>query len=134
MSWWLSSVKSTNMLKIKRAYEKPAAADGRRILIDRLCPRGVSKAEANIDEWPKDLAPSTELRKWFGHDPEKWEEFRKRYLRELSAPEKTFLLTNLAQAAEKADVTLIYSAKDTGHSDAKVLQELITRMMKKTPR
>ncbi len=93
----------------------------------------MSKAEADIDEWIKDLAPSTELRKWFGHDPQKWKEFSQRYLKELSAPEKTALLQQVALAAEKADVTLIYSAKDTEHSDVKVLQELITRMLKKVP-
>lgn len=119
------------MLKIKRAYDKPESADGKRILIDRLWPRGVSKANARIDEWLKDLGPSTELRKWFGHDPEKWEEFRKRYNRELSAPDKAVLLDDIAQNAEHANVTLIYSAKDTEHSDVKVLEELITKMMKK---
>ncbi len=119
------------MLKIKRAYDKPESADGKRILIDRLWPRGVSKADARIDEWVKDLGPSTELRKWFGHDPEKWEEFRKRYIKELSAPDKSMLLGKIAQTAEHGSITLIYSAKDTEHSDVKVLEELINKMMKK---
>jgi uncharacterized protein YeaO (DUF488 family) len=118
------------VLKIKRAYDKHESADGKRILIDRLWPRGISKAEAGIDEWLKDLGPTTELRKWFGHDPEKWEEFRKRYIKELSAPDKTALLEKIAQTARHESVTLIYSAKDTGHSDVKVLEELITKMMK----
>jgi uncharacterized protein YeaO (DUF488 family) len=119
------------MLKIKRAYDKPESTDGKRILIDRLWPRGVSKAEAGIDEWLKDLGPSTELRKWFGHDPEKWEEFRKRYIKELSAPDKVALMENIARAAGHASVTLVYSARDTEHSDVKVLEELITKIMKK---
>jgi uncharacterized protein YeaO (DUF488 family) len=78
----------------KRAYEKKEASDGKRILVDRLWPRGITKAEAGIDEWLKDLEPSAELRRWFGHEPEKWEEFRKRYKKELSLPEKTRLLEN----------------------------------------
>jgi uncharacterized protein YeaO (DUF488 family) len=119
------------MLKVKRAYDKPEFADGKRILIDRLWPRGVSKAEAGIDEWLKDLGPSTELRKWFGHDPEKWEEFRKRYIKELSAPDKARLVEDIARNAGHTNVTLIYSAKDTEHSDVKVLEELITNIMKK---
>ncbi len=119
------------MLKIKRAYDKPESSDGKRILIDRLWPRGVSKAEARIDEWLKDLGPSTELRKWFGHDPQRWEEFRKKYLQELSAPDKKVLLEDIARSSEHTDVTLIYSAKDTEHSDVKVLEELIAKNMKK---
>jgi uncharacterized protein YeaO (DUF488 family) len=119
------------VLKIKRAYDKPLSSDGKRILIDRLWPRGVTKAEAGIDEWLKDLGPSTELRKWFGHDPQKWEEFRKSYIKELSAPDKEALLAEIARTAQHSDVTLIYSAKDTEHNDVKVLEELITKMMKK---
>ena len=119
------------MLKIKRAYDKPLSSDGKRILIDRLWPRGVTKAEAGIDEWLKELGPSTELRKWFGHDPQKWEEFRKKYIKELSAPDKEALLVGIARAAQHGDVTLIYSAKDTEHNDVIVLEELITKMMKK---
>jgi uncharacterized protein YeaO (DUF488 family) len=119
------------VLKIKRAYDKPESADGKRILIDRLWPRGISKADARIDEWLKDLGPSTDLRKWFGHDPEKWEEFRKRYIKELSAPDKSMLLEKIARTAEHGSITLIYSAKDTEHSDVKVLEDLINKMMKK---
>ena len=121
------------MLKIKRAYDKQEAGDGKRILIDRLWPRGVTKAESGIDEWLKDLGPTTELRKWFGHDPEKWEEFRKKYIKELSAPDKEALLGKIAQSASRSNVTLIYSSKDTEHSDVKVLQELITKIMRKIP-
>ncbi len=119
------------MIKIKRAYEAKAPGDGRRILIDRLWPRGLSKSEAQINEWLKDLGPSTDLRKWFGHDPEKWEEFKKRYLKELSSPEKIKLLEDIARKAKQDSITLIYSARDTEHSDANVLEELITKMMEK---
>ncbi len=117
------------MLKIKRAYEKNVATDGKRILIDRLWPRGVSKVDAGIDEWLKDVAPSTQLRKWYGHDPEKWNEFRKRYIEELSSPAKKKLLEDIAHDAKHGEVTLIYSAKDTEHSDVKVLEELISKLM-----
>ncbi len=116
------------MLKIKRAYEERDSSDGKRILIDRLWPRGLSKAEAGIDEWLKDLAPSTELRKWFGHDPEKWHEFRRRYSEELKDPGKKVLLEKVARMAGQGNVTLVYSAKDTEHSDVKVLQEIIQKM------
>ncbi|MDD5702457.1 MAG: DUF488 family protein [Dehalococcoidales bacterium] len=118
------------MLKIKRAYDKPESTDGRRVLIDRLWPRGLSKAKAKIDEWLKDLGPSTELRKWFGHDPGKWEEFRQKYLQELSGPGKTALLEKIARMAEQTDVTLVYSARDTPHSDVKVVEELVMSMMR----
>ena len=118
------------MLKIKRAYDKKATADGKRILIDRLWPRGLSKAEAGIDEWLKELAPSTELRKWFGHDPGKWDEFRKRYLAELSDAEKVALLERIAKTAEHNTVTLIYSAKDTEHSDVKVVEAVLNKIMR----
>ena len=118
------------MLKIKRAYEKPEPGDGKRILIDRLWPRGISKAAASIDEWLKELGPTTELRKWFGHDPEKWEEFRKRYIQELSASDKSALLERIAREAGETDVTLVYSASDTDHNDAKVLEELIIKKMR----
>lgn len=117
------------MLKIKRAYEGKEAGDGERILIDRLWPRGVSKDEAGLDAWQKELAPSTALRQWFGHDPEKWEEFKKRYRKELAAPKSKRLLEEITRTAERHNVTLIYSAKDTEHSDVLVLEELIAELM-----
>jgi len=121
------------MLKTKRAYEPVETADGKRILIDRLWPRGVSKSGAHIDEWLKDLAPSAELRTWFAHDPQKWEEFRKRYVKELSSPDKTRSLEDIARRARRETITLIYSAKDTEHSDVKVLEELITQDEERFP-
>lgn len=108
-------------IRIKRAYEQPSAEDGRRVLIDRLWPRGLKKESAEIDLWLKDIAPSTALRKWFGHDPDKWEEFEKRYLAELrDNPEPVRILR---EELAKGTVTLLYAAKDTEHNQAVVLQK-----------
>ncbi len=117
------------MLKIKRAYEAKAPGDGKRIYVDRLWPRGVSKEKAAFDEWFKDLSPSDELRQWFGHEPDRFAEFRRRYIKELSTPDKQALLRLIAETAEKSAVTLVYSAKDTEHNNAVVLRELITALM-----
>jgi uncharacterized protein YeaO (DUF488 family) len=110
-------------VKLKRAYEVPAASDGKRILVDRLWPRGVTKERAAIDEWVKDVAPSTELRKWFAHDPARWDEFRRRYAKELHA--KPELLEELRAAARKGPITLVYSARDEEHNDAVELRHVI---------
>jgi uncharacterized protein YeaO (DUF488 family) len=109
---------------LKRAYEPPATADGTRILVDRLWPRGVTKAKAGIDLWLKELAPSTELRKWFGHDPEKWPEFQKKYRAELKGNPA---LPELRKLCRDGDVTLVYAAKDESHNDAVVLRQLLGR-------
>ena len=110
-------------VRLKRAYEPADRKDGKRILVDRLWPRGVSKAEAAIDEWLKDLAPSTELRKWFGHDPDRWDEFRRRYAKEIHLhPE---LLAHLRERAREGPVTLVYSAHDERHNDAIVLRDIL---------
>ena len=106
-------------MKIKRVYEKPDKEDGIRILVDRLWPRGLTKEKASIDLWLKDIAPSTELRKWFGHDPEKWKEFRKRYSVELKKNEEQVSL--LKDQMKKGTVTLVYGAKDEEHNEALVL-------------
>ena len=108
-------------IKIKRVYEPPDKDDGRRILVDRLWPRGLTKEKASVDLWLKDIAPSTALRKWFGHDPSKWEEFKKRYLDELKGKSEQIQL--LKQEMEKGAVTLVYGAKDEEHNEALVLQE-----------
>ncbi len=108
-------------IRIKRAYEAPSKSDGFRILVDRLWPRGVKKEDARIDLWMKDLAPSDELRKWFGHEPEKWDEFRKRYAKELAAREDA--LHDLSSRAAKGTVTLVYAAKDEEHNNAVALKE-----------
>ena len=108
-------------IKIKRVYEEPAKDDGMRILVDRLWPRGLTKQKADIDLWLKDIAPSTELRKWFGHDPEKWKEFRKRYNEELK--KNTEQIEILKEHLKKGIVTLVYGAKDEEHNEALVLKE-----------
>jgi uncharacterized protein YeaO (DUF488 family) len=108
---------------LKRAYEPPVREDGVRILIDRLWPRGVRKADARIDRWIKEIAPSTALRKWFGHDPARWEEFRQRYRAELR--EHDAELNALRDQAREGPITLIYSARDEAHNDAVVLREIL---------
>lgn len=110
-------------LRIKRVYDESDRTDGKRILVDRLWPRGLTKEKARVDLWLKDVAPSNELRKWFGHDPKKWPEFKRRYKEEL----KTFgspLLT-LREEAKKNAVTLLYGARDQEHNEAIVLLELL---------
>lgn len=108
------------MIKIKRAYQPAEKEDGLRILVDRLWPRGVSKEKAELDIWLKDIAPSNELRKWFAHDPERWQEFRERYREELKN-KKTFLSYIRDLEKENGIVTLIYAAKDEEHNHAVVL-------------
>jgi uncharacterized protein YeaO (DUF488 family) len=110
-------------VRLKRAYATPAADDGTRILVDRLWPRGLSKERAAIDQWMKDIAPTTGLRKWFGHDPTRWEGFRRRYSKEVS--EKADLLDQLRSLARQGPITLVYSAHDEKHNDAVELRELI---------
>jgi len=107
--------------RIKRVYELPDKHDGRRILVDRLWPRGLTKEKASIDLWLKDIAPSTELRKWFDHDPGRWEEFKERYLDELKGNSEQIQL--LKQELDKGIVTLVYGAKDEAHNQAVVIQE-----------
>ena len=114
------------MVRTKRVYEKRDPGDGKRILVDRLWPRGLKRDEPRIDEWMKELAPSDELRQWFGHDPLKWPEFRQRYTRELmSAPDKVILLDKLVRMAREGNVTIVYGARDTEHNNAKVLEEIM---------
>ena len=109
--------------RLKRAYEPPEKADGTRILVDRLWPRGVSKEEAELDEWIKEIAPSADLRTWFGHDPERWDEFRRRYRAELARHSET--LKHLRRQARAGRITLVYSAKDEIHNDAVVLRDVL---------
>lgn len=111
-------------ISLKRAYEPPAASDGTRILVDRLWPRGVSKAKAGIDLWLKDVAPSTELRKWFDHDPDKWPEFQRKYRAELKGSEA---LAELRKLSRQGHVTLVYSARDELHNDAVALKKILGR-------
>lgn len=115
-------------LHIKRAYEKPSTGDGYRILVDRVWPRGVTKEKLALDEWAKELAPSTSLRKFFGHDINRWEEFVTRYRRELSASAAASAkLRAVADRAKKGPVTLVYGARDPEHNQAVVLKDLMSR-------
>ncbi len=116
----MSRAKSLD-IRIKRAYEPPSAADGTRVLVDRLWPRGLKKADAHVAQWVKEVAPSNELRKWFGHDPARWEEFRRRYEAELAS--KRELLGELRELAKNGPLTLVYSAHDEAHNQAVVLRD-----------
>jgi uncharacterized protein YeaO (DUF488 family) len=113
------------VIKTKRIYEPATAEDGYRVLVERLWPRGVSKAQARLDAWEKDIAPSDALRRWYGHDPEKWEEFQERYERELEAPKAQEILDRLAERAQHGPITLIYSSRAGEISNAAVLQQLL---------
>ena len=108
---------------LKRAYEPPGAQDGVRVLVDRLWPRGVSKAAAVLDQWMKDIAPSTQLRTWFGHDPARWDEFRRRYVAELR--ENGLLVAQLRALGRQGRITLVYSAHDEVRNDAIVLRAVL---------
>ena len=119
----MSHSKDASEVTIKRAYEPASARDGTRILVDRLWPRGVKKADAGISQWMKEIAPSNELRKWFGHDPARWQEFRRRYRLELK--DKRELVGQLRDVAREGRLTLVYSAHDEAHNQAVVLRELL---------
>lgn len=110
-------------IAMKRAYDPPIEADGVRVLVDRLWPRGLTKKSAAIDQWPKDVTPSTELRKWFHHDPDRWDEFRRRYLAELK--DKGSEIEALRKLAQAGPITLIYAARDTPHLHATVLRDVL---------
>jgi uncharacterized protein YeaO (DUF488 family) len=110
-------------VRLRRVYEPPASGDGKRILVDRVWPRGLSKDKARLDEWVKDVAPSTELRKWYGHDVEKFEEFTRRYDAELKEPERASALDHLRELAGEGTVTLLTATKDADHSQAAVLAD-----------
>jgi uncharacterized protein YeaO (DUF488 family) len=116
-------------IRLKRAYEPAASSDGYRVLIDRLWPRGVSRERAKLDEWERELPPSTRLRQWFGHDPSRFEEFRRRYIEELR--DQRPRLTELRRVARSGTLTLVYSARDTEHNDAVVLAEILRRGLPK---
>jgi uncharacterized protein YeaO (DUF488 family) len=111
------------MIHLKRVYEEPTKNDGLRVLVERLWPRGLTKDRAAVELWLKDIAPSPELRKWFGHDPARWEQFQARYRRELR--EKKDALGLLKQKAKEGKVTLVYAARDEEHNGALVLKKLL---------
>ncbi len=116
---------AAEQIRLKRAYEPPMPEDGTRVLVDRLWPRGVSKADAAIDHWYKEIAPSIGLRRWFGHDPARWAEFQHRYVRELQQQE--LMLGEIAELARQGVVTLVFGARDEAHNDAVVLRDMLLR-------
>ena len=119
-------------VRLKRAYEAASAEDGYRVLVDRLWPRGVSKEQAKLDEWDQELAPSSQLREWFGHEPDRFPEFRRRYIDELRANGPS--LRQLRRRARTGTLTLVYSAHDSEHNDAVVLAEVLRRGLPKSDR
>lgn len=112
-------------IRLKRAYEEPGSSDGRRILVERLWPRGVTREAAALDDWMKDIAPSAELRKWYGHEPDRWPEFQKRYARELA--NKLALVEELRSQCAAGPVTLIFAARDEARNSAVVLKAVLER-------
>jgi uncharacterized protein YeaO (DUF488 family) len=121
----MTQARRTPDVRLKRAYDPPSAEDGTRVLVDRLWPRGLRKSDATIDQWLKEVAPSTELRRWFGHEPSRWQEFRRRYRAELS--HKPELVDELRAMTRKGPITLVFAARDTLHNEATVLREVLTR-------
>ena len=120
------------MIKIKRVYEPPSHDDGKRILIDRLWPRGLKKEDAHFDAWVKDIAPSAELRTWFGHDPKKWEEFKRRFFKELQG--KREAVDGIVSLAKKGTVTLLFGSKEERFNNAVALKEYIEARMSASER
>jgi uncharacterized protein YeaO (DUF488 family) len=115
-------------IRVKRAYDPPGRNDGLRVLVDRLWPRGVGKEEGRIDDWCREIAPSDELRKWFGHDPDRWNGFRQRYFAELEKKEE--LVAELAEKARHGSVTLVFGAKDEEHNNAVALREYLEKKLR----
>ncbi len=111
------------MIRVKRVYDPPGPEDGKRYLVERLWPRGLRKEEVRMDGWLREVAPSDGLRRWFGHDPRKWEAFKRRYFAELEAHPEAW--RPLLEAAQRGNVTLLYSARDTAHNNAVALQEFL---------
>lgn len=118
-------------LRLKRAYEPASSSDGYRVLVDRLWPRGISRDGAKLDEWERDLAPSAALRKWFGHQPERFDEFRRRYMKELS--EHRDRIAELRRRARAGRLTLVYAARDAEHNDAVLVAEVLRRGLPRAP-
>jgi uncharacterized protein YeaO (DUF488 family) len=116
-------------IRLQRAYDEPTADDGHRVLVDRVWPRGRTKEHLRLDVWERDLGPSTELRKWFGHDPARWSEFQVRYRAELADPGRSQTLDALADRARRGPVTLVYGAQDTEHNQARVLAAELERRL-----
>jgi uncharacterized protein YeaO (DUF488 family) len=126
-----SSTPASNV-RIQRAYDDPDAEDGHRVLVDRVWPRGRTKEELRLDAWARELGPSTELRKWFGHEPARWPEFQTRYAKELADPAKAQALDALAAEARHGRVTLVYGARDRDHNQALVIADELRRRLTRT--
>ena len=127
------SAAGSENIQLRRAYDPPRRGDGHRVLVDRVWPRGVSKEELALDEWRKELAPSTRLRKWFGHDPKRWKEFRARYFAELEGQADS--VREVAERARRGRVTLVYAARDQVHNNAVALSAYLrARAVAKRPR
>ncbi len=120
---------TASRIRVRRVYESPSSDDGKRVLVDRLWPRGLSREAANVDDWMRDVAPSDDLRRWFGHDPARWEEFARRYRRELDARPEA--LRPLLEAAAERSVTLVYGARDERHNQAVVLLRILEERLAK---
>ena len=120
-------------VRLQRAYDDPGPEDGRRVLVDRVWPRGRTKEHLRLDAWERDLGPSTRLRQWFGHDPERWQEFQARYHQELAQPDRARTLDELAAAARLGPLTLVYGARDREHNQAQVIANEIEQRLASTP-
>jgi uncharacterized protein YeaO (DUF488 family) len=120
-------------VRLRRAYETPGPDDGHRVLVDRVWPRGRTKTELRLDAWARDLGPSTQLRKWFGHDPARWAEFQTRYRTELADPERAKTLDALAAIARVGRVTIVYGARDREHNQAQVIADELARRLAQVP-
>jgi uncharacterized protein YeaO (DUF488 family) len=120
---------SLSNVRLQRAYDEPTSDDGYRVLVDRVWPRGRTKERLRLDDWVRDLGPSTELRKWFGHDPARWAEFQARYRAELADPERAQALDALAERALRGPVTLVFGARDPEHNQAVVIADELERRM-----
>jgi uncharacterized protein YeaO (DUF488 family) len=127
--WRVQALKGNSLLKTKRVYESAEASDGTRFLVDRLWPRGIKKEKLEMKAWLKDVAPSPALRKWFAHDPAKWQEFQQRYRAELESNSEAW--KPILEAVKQGDVTLLYSARDTEHNSAVLLKTFLKEHMKK---
>ncbi|MBE3582732.1 MAG: DUF488 family protein [Limnochordaceae bacterium] len=120
-------------MRVKRIYDPYEEGDGERILVDGLWPRGISREQSHLAAWARELAPSAQLRQWFGHDPSRWDEFRQRYRQELQEPDKQAALLRLVQLARSRTVTLLYAARDKEHNQAVVLRELLAELCRGEP-
>ena len=123
----------SSSVRLQRAYDDPQPDDGHRVLVDRVWPRGRTKAELQLDAWARDLGPTTSLRKWFGHDPARWTEFQARYHTELADPERAKALDALAAIARSGRVTIVYGARDREHNQAQVIASEIARRLAAAP-